>query len=116
MTKEEAIKMIENDIRIHHDYLSGKYRQALTMAVVALKEGTEMSLPWIRCDERLPKVYGKYLCTHGTDDDREVDIFTWDDKWICRYPYTYVIAWKPLPDAYQGEGEGMASKTICRWQ
>ena len=38
MIKEEAIKMIENDIRIHHDFLSGKYRQALTMAVEALKE------------------------------------------------------------------------------
>ena len=38
MTKEEAIKMIENDKRIHHDFLSGKYRQALNMAIEALKE------------------------------------------------------------------------------
>ena len=37
MTKEEAIKMIENDKRIHHDFLSGKYRQALTMAINALR-------------------------------------------------------------------------------
>lgn len=37
MTADEAIKMIENDMKLHHDYLSGKYRQALKMAVDALK-------------------------------------------------------------------------------
>ena len=44
MTKDEAIKMIENDIRIHHDYLSGKYRQALTMAIEALQRTSNTSL------------------------------------------------------------------------
>lgn len=37
MTIDEAIAMIENDMKLHHDYLSGKYRQALKMAVDALK-------------------------------------------------------------------------------
>lgn len=37
MTIDEAIAMIENDMKLHHDYLSGKYRQALRMAVDALK-------------------------------------------------------------------------------
>ncbi len=37
MTIDEAIAMIENDMKLHHDYLSGKYRQALMMAVDALK-------------------------------------------------------------------------------
>lgn len=37
MTTDEAIKMIENDMKLHHDYLSGKYRQALKMAIDALK-------------------------------------------------------------------------------
>lgn len=37
MTKEEAIQMIEHDMKIHHDYLSGTYRTALNMAIEALK-------------------------------------------------------------------------------
>lgn len=37
MTIDEAIAMIENDMKLHHDCLSGKYRQALRMAVDALK-------------------------------------------------------------------------------
>lgn len=48
MTKEEAIKMIENDKRIHHDFLSGKYRQALTMAIEALKR-TPNAFPMHEC-------------------------------------------------------------------
>ena len=38
MTREEAIGMIRNDIKLHHDYLSGRYRQALNMAIGALKQ------------------------------------------------------------------------------
>lgn len=38
MTYEEAIAMIQNDKKIHHDYLSGKYRKALTMAIEALEK------------------------------------------------------------------------------
>ena len=37
MTREEAIKMIQDDMRLHHDYLSGKYRKALRMAIEALQ-------------------------------------------------------------------------------
>lgn len=37
MTNEEAIKRIEDDMRLHHDALSGQYRHALRMAVDALK-------------------------------------------------------------------------------
>lgn len=36
MTNEEAIKMIKDDVRLHHDHLSGKYRKALRMAIEAL--------------------------------------------------------------------------------
>ena len=38
MTREEAIKMIQDDIRIHHDALSGKYRKALRIAIEALEQ------------------------------------------------------------------------------
>ena len=38
MTREEAAKMIKDDIRLHHDYLSGKYRHALNMAIETLQQ------------------------------------------------------------------------------
>lgn len=37
MSREEAIKMIEDDIRLHGKYLSTDYKKALRMAVDALK-------------------------------------------------------------------------------
>ena len=37
MTNDEAIKMIADDMRLHHDYLSGNYRKALNMAIEALR-------------------------------------------------------------------------------
>lgn len=45
MTNEEAIELIENDMRLHHDYLSGKYRHALRMAVDALKQADHKTEP-----------------------------------------------------------------------
>lgn len=47
MTREEAAKMIKDDIRLHHDDLSGKYRHALNIAIEALQQ-PEI----IRCEER----------------------------------------------------------------
>ena len=38
MTREEAIAMIEDDKKRHHDELSGRYRAALTMAIEALEQ------------------------------------------------------------------------------
>ncbi len=38
MTREEAIGMIKDDMRLHHDYLSGNYRKALRMAISALEQ------------------------------------------------------------------------------
>lgn len=37
MTSKEAAEMIRNDLRLHHDYLSGQYRKALKMAIEALE-------------------------------------------------------------------------------
>lgn len=38
MTREEAIGMIKDDMRLHHDYLSGEYRKALKLAISALAQ------------------------------------------------------------------------------
>lgn len=40
MTRQEAIAMIEDDKKRHHDELSGRYRAALTMAIEALQQQT----------------------------------------------------------------------------
>lgn len=38
MTREEAIQKIQNDLKLHHDYLSGDYRKSLRMAISALEQ------------------------------------------------------------------------------
>jgi hypothetical protein len=38
MTNKEAAEMIRNDMKLHHDSLSGGYRKALSMAISALQE------------------------------------------------------------------------------
>lgn len=38
MTKKEAAEMIRDDMRIHHNYLSGTYRHALKMAAEELEK------------------------------------------------------------------------------
>ena len=37
MTNQEAAEMIRNDMKLHHDSLSGGYRKALSMAIAALE-------------------------------------------------------------------------------
>ena len=71
---------------------------------------TDTSSGWIPCSERLPEEYGEYLCC-----DRY-------GEYIIGYPTARVssddyyveteheimndcIAWQPLPQAYQEEGE-----------
>lgn len=59
MTREEAISMIKDDMRLHHDYLSGEYRKALKLAISAL---TQPEI--IRCkDCKHASPNGKYGCT-----------------------------------------------------
>ena len=41
MNNQEAAEMIRDDMKLHHDYLSGTYRKALNMAISAL----EMQIP-----------------------------------------------------------------------
>lgn len=51
MTNLDAAEMIRNDMKIHHDYLSGQYRKALNMAIDALLEEQEAVKP--KCKERI---------------------------------------------------------------
>ena len=38
MTEREAIERIQNDLKLHHDDLSGQYRKALRFAIFALEK------------------------------------------------------------------------------
>ena len=38
MNNQEAAEMIRDDMKLHHDYLSGTYRKALSMAISALEK------------------------------------------------------------------------------
>lgn len=63
MTREEAIQKIQNDLRLHHDDLSGDYRKALRIAIEALQQ-PEI----VRCkdceftDGERPLADGRYWC------------------------------------------------------
>lgn len=120
MTREEAAKMIKDDIRLHHDELSGKYRHALNIAVKALEQPEQQ---WIPCSERLPEEYGEYRITWTTSasknrliGDAEYEVTgEWDevngrfkgewllDEYIKSYPNVEVLAWKPLEEPWKGE-------------
>lgn len=81
MTREEAAKMIKDDIRLHHDYLSGKYRHALNLAIQALEQpeiirceecmyrnNTGASVCWLPCMEAATGDY--WFCGSGKRAER----------------------------------------------
>ena len=97
MTREEAIQMIQNDMRLHHDYLSGDYRKALRLAIEALQQPEQR---WIPVTERLPDD-GLYLVT-TSKGQTQVHVFSHngnsEEYWMrCNK------AWMPLPEPYRGE-------------
>ena len=79
MTNQEASEMIRNDMKMHHDYLSGQYRKALNMAVNALlKEQPEI----VRCrdckhfhSEVKDEFTTFFRCSEKHD--------TWGENWFC---------------------------------
>ena len=80
MTRQEAAMMIENDIRIHHDDLSGNYRKALRMAISALQQ---------------PEIIHCQYCKYARENQGE--------SWICTNPDNN--AWRITEDFYCGRAE-----------
>ncbi len=88
MTREEAIQMIQNDMKLHHDYLSGDYRKALRMAISALQQpeiihcweckhwrqqtnyaGTPLSFGFCESDDMWRSLYGEITEVSHIDTD-----------------------------------------------
>lgn len=63
MNREEAIQKIQNDLKLHHDYLSSDYRKSLRMAIEALQQ-PEI----VRCEDC--KYYRQY------DDQDDLCVYT----------------------------------------
>lgn len=125
MTNNEAIAMIRNDMKLHHDYLSGKYRKALGMAIKAL----EKCESWTPVTERLPKAencpmdclvtrkskfIGNYtgmaVCEkNGTWTHEDWDAIVLGDvedgksTGLISTRDDNIIAWMPLPEPYREE-------------
>ena len=73
MTAEEAIKRIQDHMDVHRigDYPHIKLREALNMAISALREQEEWR--WIPVTERLPKLIP---CSAGTAYSEAVNVLT----------------------------------------
>ena len=108
MTNNEAIAMIRNDMKLHHDSLSGKYRKALKMAINALEKRER----WIPVTERLPDERGDIVvistkggkvreATYALCSDEQA--FVTKDCWYC---HGEVVAWMPLPEPYKEGQDG----------
>ena len=48
MNNQEAAEIIRSDMKLHHDFLSGEYRKALSMAISALESEWEEMI--VICD------------------------------------------------------------------
>lgn len=107
MTRQEAIAMIEDDKKRHHDELSGRYRAALTMAIEALQQEPK----WIPVTEELPTLNDDglsdmvLLC--WSDGQRTVGAYRGNrafvgQAWpVAKDVRVTVTAWMPLPEPYE---------------
>lgn len=125
MTNNEAVKMIKDDIRLHHDSLSGAYRQALNMAVEALKfrdaykivvkaankafeNKQSVWMEWIPVTERerLPKDGERVLATHlgGANPERQVIEHVYiNGKFTCGWDMDMDINSPTFGQRYMGD-------------
>ena len=114
MTREEAVSIIEDRIRVT-EYVESSYVdcvdiEALRMAIKALKQPEPQ---WIPCSERLPEDDTLMLVNYIDSRPDAVDIWIgWhemENVWYIDGEAhssefgNEVIAWMPLPKPWEGE-------------
>ncbi len=75
MTRKEASDMIRDDICLHHNFLSGKYRKALRMAIDVL--------------EKLPDNHGRLVDADALEPDADYydgDYWAYSVAQVCNAP------------------------------
>ena len=103
MSKEEIIDTLKGLVFGTFDRTTGKEREALDMAIEALK-----AQEWIPCSDRLPNKGGSFLIT---SEIGAVTTAHWympsewgPDGFWGRKGKKKTVAWMPLPEPYK-EGE-----------
>lgn len=98
MNTEEAIRMLTRlKDQINFEWTDAqKKTDALNIAIEALQNEPR----WIPCSERLPEKKGFYLVT--TEERETATMGFYEDIW---FKTEKVIAWMPLPKAYEGRTE-----------
>ena len=103
--EREAIERIQNDLKLHHDDLSGQYRKALRLAIEALKKLEQDR--WISVTKRLPEIHKDVLVTDRKVSDVYVSYYCGGGYWNTDTggANNRIIAWRPLPEPYTEEEE-----------
>lgn len=87
------------------DAIFGRSHEIIKMRISNL-QSAESEQRWIPCSERLPEKWGDYLVTikwKGVESGNvytEIHTAVYDER-AKEWDYTDVIAWMPLPDAYE---------------
>ena len=106
MTEQEAIERIQNDLKLHHDDLSGQYRKALRLAISALEKQERDK--WVPCSKRKPDIDSEVFITDSFGEIGHAYYVNLGDMVCFVTAEEYIIledvkAWKPVPEAYKGD-------------
>lgn len=104
MTEREAIERIQNDLKLHHDDLSGQYRKALRFAISALEKQERDK--WVPCSKRKPDIDSEVFITDSFGEIGHAYYVDLGDRVCFVTAEEYIIledvkAWKPVPEPYE---------------
>lgn len=104
MTEREAIERIQNDLKLHHDDLSGQYRKALRFAISALEKQERDK--WVPCSKRKPDIDSEVFITDSFGEIGHAYYVNLGDRVCFVTAEEYIIledvkAWKPVPEPYK---------------
>ena len=107
MTEREAIERIQNDLKLHHDDLSGQYRKALRFAISALEKQERDK--WVPCSKRKPDIDSEVFITDSFGEIGHAYYVNLGDRVCFVTAEEYIIledvkAWKLVPEPYK-EGD-----------